>query len=298
MEKEKYNYVFRLSNDSVFKEIFSRVPNALAALISEIMNIDYHVFENNIQIEKTELNKHGVMNKSTTCDYIVKIEDNFKINIEINSIRTKGLEERNFLFVSRLYSNMIPKGIEYKDLLKYKVAQINLNRFNNINNKILSRVMLTDLDTNIPTMFSLIIYNFDIAKSYNIYYNKNKEKSNIENEKLVRWGALLCTEDISNIANIIGEDLMRKEDKKKFVEVAEELNVRYKNFTKEQLEQHEEFKLAAERQFGFEQGVEQGIEQKNIETVKNLLEENLDIELISRVTNLSKEEIMKIKESN
>ena len=128
-----------------------------------------------------------------------------------------------------------------------------------------------------------------------MYYNK--EKSNID-DKLVRWGMLLWTEDISNIANIIGDDLMSKEDKEKFIEVAEELNVRYKNFTKEQLEQHEEFKLAAERQFGFEQGIEQGIEQKNIETVKNLLEEKLDIELISRVTNLSKEEIMKIKESN
>lgn len=46
------NYVFRISNDSVFKEIFSRVPNALAALISECMNVDYHVFKDNIQIER------------------------------------------------------------------------------------------------------------------------------------------------------------------------------------------------------------------------------------------------------
>ena len=57
------DYVFKLSNDSVFKEIFSKVPNALASLVSDIMNIDYSILENNIQIERSELNKNGVMNK-------------------------------------------------------------------------------------------------------------------------------------------------------------------------------------------------------------------------------------------
>lgn len=74
MINKSYNYVFRLCNDSVFKEIFSRVPNALAALISDCMNVDYMVFENNIQIERSELNKNNSKNKSTTCDFIVKIE--------------------------------------------------------------------------------------------------------------------------------------------------------------------------------------------------------------------------------
>jgi len=284
------NYVFRLCNDSVFKEIFSRVPNALAALISECLNIDYFVLENNIQIERNELNKNNVRNKSTTCDFIVKIEDNFKINIEINSSKNKGLEERNFLFVSRLYSNMIPKGTEYKELFKYKVAQININRFRNINGKVMSRIMLTDLDTNIPVMSSLILYNFDIAKCYNLYYNE--DESNIDiNNKLIRWGALLCTDKISDIASIIGDDLMAMEDKEKFIEVAEELNEKYVNFTKEQLEQHEEFKLAGERMAG----IEQGVEQTQKEIVKNMFNKNLDIKLISEITGLTEEEIMKIQ---
>ena len=110
-------YVFRLSNDSVFKEIFSRVPNALAALISDCLDVSYEVFKDNIIIERNELNKHGIKNKSTTCDFIIKLEDNFKINIEINSSKTSGLYERNFLFAERLHSNMIPKGTKYKDLV-------------------------------------------------------------------------------------------------------------------------------------------------------------------------------------
>lgn len=143
----------------------------------------------------------------------------------------------------------------------------------------------------------MIIYNFDIAKCFNMYYNK--EKSNIDiNDKLVRWGTLLWTSDISDIAEIMGDDLMSKEDKERFVEVAEELNVRYKNFTKEQLEQHQEFKLAAERETGIEEGFSQGIEQKTIETVKKMLSKNYSLEQIIEITELAEEEIMKIKESN
>jgi len=292
------NYAFRLSNDSVFKEIFSRVPNALAALISECMNVDYHVFKDNIQIERSELNKSNTRNKSTTCDFIVKIEDNFKINIEINSSNSKGLEERNFLFISRLYSNMIPKGTKYKDLVNYKVAQININRFSNINNKVLSRIMLTDLDTNIPTIQSIILYNFDIVKSSYLYYNKD-ESNTSSNDKLIRWGALLNTENIEDIADILGDDLMSKEDTKRFIEVAEEVHDKYVNFTKEQLEQHEEFKLAGERMAGIEQGIEkgivQGIELTKIETVKNMLIRNYELEEICKISGLTEEEIKKIQ---
>ena len=114
------------------------------------------------------------------------------------------------------------------------------------------------------------------------------------NEKLVRWGALLWTENISDIATIIGDDLMSKEDKESFIETAEELNIRYKNFTKEQLEQHEEFKLASER----EAGIEQGIEKNRIEMINNMLSRNYSIQEISDIIGLTEEEIIRIKESN
>ena len=184
---------------------------------------------------------------------------------------------------------MIPKGTEYKDLVNYKVAQININRFSNINNKILSRVMFTDLDTGVPSIKSIIFYNFDIAKSCDLYYNEEKESNILENNKLIRWGALLNTENIKDIADILGDDMMEEKDKDKFIEVAEELQQKYVNFTKEQYEQHEEFKLAGERQAG--------IEQNTIETVKKMLEENLDLSLIIKISGLNEEEIIKIKEN-
>ena len=46
---------------------------------------------------------------------------------------------------------------------------------------------------------------------------------------------------------------------------------------------------------GIEQGIEKGIEKNKIEIVKNMLDKNLDINLITKITGLSIEEINKIK---
>ena len=48
---------------------------------------------------------------------------------------------------------------------------------------------------------------------------------------------------------------------------------------------------------GIEQGIEQGIKEKTIEIIKSMLKKELDINLISEITNESIEEINKIKES-
>ena len=45
---------------------------------------------------------------------------------------------------------------------------------------------------------------------------------------------------------------------------------------------------------GIEQGIQQGIEEKNIEIVLNLHKKNMDIETISEIVNISKEEVEKI----
>ena len=51
---------------------------------------------------------------------------------------------------------------------------------------------------------------------------------------------------------------------------------------------------------GYEQGIEEGkkhgIEERNTEIVKNLIKMNLSLEDIEKITNLSKEEIEKLKE--
>ena len=46
---------------------------------------------------------------------------------------------------------------------------------------------------------------------------------------------------------------------------------------------------------GLKEGIEQGIEQNNLEVAKKMLEENIKVETISKITGLTKEEIAKLK---
>ena len=50
-------------------------------------------------------------------------------------------------------------------------------------------------------------------------------------------------------------------------------------------------------QQGVEQGVKQGIKENKIETVKNMMKENIDMSTISKVTGLSIDEVKSIEAS-
>ena len=45
--------VFRIYSDTLFKEVFTKVPNALINLINDCLEIDYDNFKDNIKIECT-----------------------------------------------------------------------------------------------------------------------------------------------------------------------------------------------------------------------------------------------------
>ena len=295
--------VFRLCNDSNFKEIFSKVPNALIMLVSDILDIDYDSIKDNTKVElASELNKTREKNKTTICDFIVKIGDHFNVNVEMNKNYYNGLLERNLLFTSRLLSNTIPKGTKYSNLPKYKVGQLNINCFSNANGKIIAKMMLVDADTGMIQTESMFFYNFDIVKCYNLYYN-NDEKD--RNNRIIRWGTLLYTSEISAISKIMGDDLLMKEDKEKFIKVAEELEEKHRLFTDDDILQLTEYKFDEARLSGFDEGAKIGTEngikigtENGIKyTVINMLKENYDIKEISKITGLSEEEIVKIKET-
>ena len=62
----------------------------------------------------------------------------------------------------------------------------------------------------------------------------------------------------------------------------------------EQLEDEERIKLSLLNKAKAD-GIEEGVSQRNYEIVKNMLASNCDIDFISKITGLSKEEILKFK---
>lgn len=306
MKSKKKRPEFRLCNDSVFKEIFSKVPNALILLVSDVFNLDYDAIKENTKIElASELSKTREKNKTTICDYVVKVGEYFRVNVEINKSYYKGLTERNLLYAGRLLSESIKKGENYSVFPKYRIFQLNINTFRNFNGKTLCKAKLLDEETGTPLTEAMSLYNLDIEKCYKIYYNKIACEPNISS-RLIKWGTILYTTDIDSIADIMGEDFMTKEDKEKILQFAYELDENERTFTDEEMIQLTEWKMEAERLAAREQGNAEGhaegraegIEQQLKETVIKMLNKNYSLEEISDITDLNKEEIMKIKEEN
>ena len=131
---------------------------------------------------------------------------------------------------------------------------------------------------------------------FDIYYNKVVSDIDIDS-KVIKWGTILYTKDISEISDIMGDDLMPKEDKKRFIEVITELDEENRTFTDEEIIQLTEWKMEAERLAAREKGLQQGINEGQTKIVTNMLKENYKIEEIRKITGLNEEEIIKIKET-
>ena len=90
---------------------------------------------------------------------------------------------------------------------------------------------------------------------------------------------------------------MDKEVQEKFINVAEELKEKHKTFTDEEIIQLTDWKMEEAKLSGFDEGTKIGTENGIKYTIINMLKENLDIKLISKITGLKEEEIIELEKT-
>ena len=138
--------------------------------------------------------------------------------------------------------------------------------------------------------------NFYIVSKYidyyrNLYYNKGVKLS-----KSNMWLVMLSSKNFMELYETLGY-ILNDEKRDKFIKKVRRLCMEDFNigeWEKEKCQELVEYtKISNAREEGIEDGRVDGIK----ETAKKMLEKNTDINFVSEVTNLSIEEIMKIKES-
>ena len=128
--------------------------------------------------------------------------------------------------------------------------------------------------------------------------------------KLARWCQLMTVNKMEELKEIVGDDLMEEEAREQLIEEVEgissddEVIALYSAYTQDELERnsimYEETKKAREkglregREQGIKEGLKEGKNKKQIEIAINMLKEDMDINLISKLTNLSCEEIINL----
>ena len=98
---------------------------------------------------------------------------------------------------------------------------------------------------------------------------------------------------------------MSEKDSKKIIDKVEELSKDDEIISLNDEYDRAELDKVSARNLGIEQGIiqgkaegiKEGINKNKIETAKNMLKEGLDVDLISKVIGLSKEEVEKLKEA-
>ena len=264
--------------------------------------------------------KFGIMDLRTI------LEDGSQCNIEVQLNYHKYEIERFLMYLCKMYSGQLKRGESYSEVNKVISIVILdhelpiLNDFNTVGVKWKIRDNITGMKVLTDKLEVCII---EIPKAKRLY-EKNK------NDKICQWMLFmdepnskevsLIMEENKNIQNAVTELSALSEDEKLRIiaeyketarreeeaclETAREigLNQGREEGIKQGLKEGEEKGLKEGFKEGLEKGIEKGIEkgvhkgriENSLEIAKKMKEENFDIEIITKITGLSKEDVIKL----
>ena len=313
-----------LTYDKMFKGIFKERVDILKLFILSQLELDIEPEECRLELLDSELPKMNKDEYQKTVDLYVKINKIY-VNVEINREYFNNISKRNLMYADRLYSMILDQGEMLDELDNRFFVQINLNAVDKLDIKKEKLKYGTD---------KLVTYGVNSGDVYNdnklilvkyleyyrdLYYNKNEKLNEID-----LWMVLFTSrtfQELYNVSKKLFNEEMHCSFMKEVINMAsnrryfeeweiQQLNdyVEYKarqnaindgieRGLKRGLEQGIEKGIEKGIEQGIERGIEQGIEKTEIEYIKNMLNENIDIELISKITKKTKDEILKIKNS-
>ena len=304
MEEKKF---FTCRYDITFKEIFMKEENKdlLIALIESILNIKIK----EITYLNLEKNNGNIYVRRKHFDFHVKTEKE-NIHIEVNNYLQDFVRPRNMAFICNSYSKEVLKGKQYDENMEF--IQINLT-YNMINlykekNKFHDEEALRiykvrdDKGKNFVNNFT--IYELNMDYYINLWYSKN-EKMIDKYKYLIMLD--LKPEELNNLSkkdkviNKYMEEVKKVNEDPDFYEfvTAEQDNEFIENslraqFRKEGLEEGRVEGLKLGKEEGKEEGRAEGRAEGIKETAKKLKENGVSIDIISKSTGLTIEEIEKL----
>ena len=287
MNKIKFFY---LSNDTTFKYLFNN--NKTRSFFDELISYYTHLDISKFHFMNNE-ESSGNNYVSYKLDSLLTNEDNnIIVNVELNREYKDFTELRNRRYLHTIASKSINN--KYND--KRIVIQLNLNCYESRERNEISTetFKLRDIDNDL-VIDDFIIYNVFIPKELDLCYNlpiKNKLQ------------LFLCDtyEKMRDIVNIdkelktIVDELERLNNDKYFGALYDAEEEQEKLINSAQTSGFREGKRIG-LQEGHDIGLQEGLKEKTNEIVIKMINENCDIDLISKVTNLSIEEIKKILEN-
>ena len=266
--------------DAMFKRIWQQPHNLnlLAFVLSEIINYNYNYIKENLVFKNSEFTKDKDNEKRKIGDLVLEIEGT-TINLEANTTLSKGVIRKNSLYHHKLAANSYNKGESYNE--SKAVIQINFDSINKFDDRLVIEFALRDKDNKFILDDNFLNYHINMAIALEKYYN---------NIKLSRFEKVLVMHLLDS-----KEELLRISKGDKELETMAKDIIDFSSDDDVYLEMLEELARNIDINEAKKEGVSKGERAKSIDIAKNMIKDNVPIDVISRYTSLSIEEIQNIK---
>lgn len=312
-------------SDAVFKSVLQDKLSEgyLVDIISNITKIPKEKIKGNIKFRNSELSKNKVKEKGKVADLIIELQDKI-INLEMNKSYYDGLFEKNDRYVNKIVDGNTRIGESYNG--RRKVIQINFDNFEIFDERIVIKFRMMDderglIRSNYVYNTDVEIYHVNLKRIKEMYYNGTKLNTferelllmtldNKEELKMVAKGNKNMEQVEKKISSLSEEEQMQgiyiKEEQDAWVKdmimgyaarkgYDEGMEKGLKQGLKQGLEQGLEQGLKQGINEGVEQGMEKGALNGKKQVAINMIKNNMDDNLILKLTGLSKEDIKNLK---
>ena len=261
---------YNLSNDYLFKRVFSDVE-LLKLLLRDMFDEEVEY----VKILSPLLLKYHKNMYAGVVDLVIETDKGIKLLELQNKDRHNFFKRLIFYSCALIHIFCLKKNQDYKFLKKYEcLAIVNFD---------ISKDKLTDIT--LKTRENKEITNHIKANIFNL----KRDKCIKETNKLFDFET---SKDLANICKTISEEYL------KFIE----LIIIYNRKDEEKLREIEELfinekanDIKREREYGEKRGKKRGIFLEKENVARNMLKERMNINLISKLTNLSKKKILSLK---
>ena len=282
---ERYN-ILSPKLDIVFQILFGEVGSE--KITKDFLNsiLDEEVYEVDLN-QNIVLRRELSEDKMGIVDVLAKVNDNEYCNIEMQMVDKKNIVKRLLYYWARQYSRQLKKSKDYNDLKRtiiilianFKIKHINdlpfHSRWKIIEEKDRKIVLTEDFELNI----------IELPKINGLFRLTQKEK------KLQEWLYFLENPESKEVASYMKSNDSIKEAKNKLEEMSQDAKVRRIAELREKAILDEKEAEYTGYCNGLEDGIKQGIEQKQKDVAKKLKNKGVDIDFIVEITGLSKEDI-------
>lgn len=275
--------------DVVFQVLFGEIG-------SEEITKDFLKAALNEKITKVDLSKNPILrklrldDKMGVLDVIAEIDDREYCNIEMQMSNKDDLIKRFLFYWAKTYSRNIHTGDFYEKLKRTIVVIITDFEVKGLEEleyctkwKIIEekqrKIILTDL------MEIVII---ELPKIY-------RKRDN--NDRLLQWTYFLDNPKSEEVKKIMEENEVIKKANEKLEEISDdEIMQRIAEWKEDglRLEKGRQVRFERELKEGIEKAKKEGEKQEKIQIAKKMKMQGMDIEIIIKITDLSKEEIEKL----